>query len=94
MGMSPCYGARDETESIATLNRAVDLGTTLIDTRRGRRAIRERKAHLPRTGVPVAIDLYYLHRSHPRVRARMDAMARNGARSSRTATFGQEGKPG
>ncbi|MCW2646950.1 MAG: putative oxidoreductase, partial [Pseudonocardiales bacterium] len=39
MGMSPCYGARDETESIATLNRAVDLGATLIDTRRSRRAI-------------------------------------------------------
>jgi aryl-alcohol dehydrogenase-like predicted oxidoreductase len=32
MGMSAFYGARDETESIATLNRAVDLGITLIDT--------------------------------------------------------------
>jgi aryl-alcohol dehydrogenase-like predicted oxidoreductase len=32
MGMSAFYGARDETESIATLNRAVDLGMTLIDT--------------------------------------------------------------
>jgi aryl-alcohol dehydrogenase-like predicted oxidoreductase len=37
--MSTFYGARDDTESIATLNRAVDLGTTLIDTRRSRRAI-------------------------------------------------------
>jgi aryl-alcohol dehydrogenase-like predicted oxidoreductase len=32
MGMSAFYGARDKTESIATLNRAVDLGITLIDT--------------------------------------------------------------
>ena len=32
MGMSAFYGARDETEAVATLNRAVDLGVTLIDT--------------------------------------------------------------
>jgi aryl-alcohol dehydrogenase-like predicted oxidoreductase len=32
MGMSAFYGASDETESIATLRAAVDLGVTLIDT--------------------------------------------------------------
>ncbi|GIH22636.1 oxidoreductase [Acrocarpospora phusangensis] len=32
MGMSAFYGARDETEAVATLNRAVDLGITHIDT--------------------------------------------------------------
>ncbi|AJE44297.1 aldo/keto reductase [Streptomyces nodosus] len=32
MGMSVWYGERDEQESIATLNRAVDLGITHIDT--------------------------------------------------------------
>ena len=32
MGMSAFYSGRDDAESIATLNRAVDLGVTLIDT--------------------------------------------------------------
>ncbi|MFF2521185.1 aldo/keto reductase [Streptomyces liangshanensis] len=32
MGMSVWYGPRDEREAVATLNRAVDLGVTLIDT--------------------------------------------------------------
>ncbi len=32
MGMSAFYGTRDETEAVATLNRAVDLGVTHIDT--------------------------------------------------------------
>ncbi|MEO6512008.1 MAG: aldo/keto reductase [Nocardioides sp.] len=32
MGMSDAYGTADETESIATLHRALDLGVTLIDT--------------------------------------------------------------
>ena len=32
MGMSAFYGGRDDVESAATLNRAVDLGVTLIDT--------------------------------------------------------------
>jgi aryl-alcohol dehydrogenase-like predicted oxidoreductase len=32
MGMSAFYGASDEAESIATLQRAVDLGVTFIDT--------------------------------------------------------------
>ncbi len=32
MGMSEFYGAGDETESIATLHRAVDLGVTFLDT--------------------------------------------------------------
>src|SRR6266404_5746711 len=32
MGMSEFYGPGDETESIATLHRAVDLGVTLFDT--------------------------------------------------------------
>lgn len=32
MGMSEFYGAGSETESIATINRALDLGVTLLDT--------------------------------------------------------------
>ncbi|MFI6512161.1 aldo/keto reductase [Streptosporangium sp. NPDC050855] len=32
MGMSQGYGAADDTESIATLHRAVDLGVTFLDT--------------------------------------------------------------
>src|SRR2546423_6900619 len=32
MGMSEFYGPSDETESIATLHRAVDLGVTHFDT--------------------------------------------------------------
>jgi aryl-alcohol dehydrogenase-like predicted oxidoreductase len=32
MGMTECYGACDETEAIATINRALDLGVTLLDT--------------------------------------------------------------
>ncbi len=32
MGMSAFYGGRDDVESAATLNRALDLGVTLIDT--------------------------------------------------------------
>ena len=32
MGMSEFYGAADETESIATIHRALDLGVTLLDT--------------------------------------------------------------
>src|SRR5262249_45072862 len=54
MGMSQSYGAPDEAESIRTLNRALDLGVTLIDTAdaygRGAnetlvgRAVRERRA--------------------------------------------------
>ncbi len=32
MGMSAFYGDRDDAESSATLNRALDLGVTLIDT--------------------------------------------------------------
>lgn len=32
MGMSAFYGARDDEESAATLNRTLDLGITLIDT--------------------------------------------------------------
>lgn len=32
MGMSELYGPRDDTESIATLRRALDLGVTLFDT--------------------------------------------------------------
>ncbi len=32
MGMSEFYGPRDEAESIATIQRALDLGVTLLDT--------------------------------------------------------------
>src|SRR5437588_8940824 len=32
MGMSEFYGATDETEAIATIHRAIDLGVTLLDT--------------------------------------------------------------
>ena len=32
MGMSEWYGATDWDESIATINRALDLGVTFIDT--------------------------------------------------------------
>jgi aryl-alcohol dehydrogenase-like predicted oxidoreductase len=32
MGMSEFYGPRDETESIATIHRALDLGITFVDT--------------------------------------------------------------
>ncbi|AXG82066.1 aldo/keto reductase [Streptomyces paludis] len=32
MGMSVWYGPRDEREAVATLNRAVDIGVTFIDT--------------------------------------------------------------
>ncbi len=32
MGMSDFYGTRDEAESIATINRALDLGVTFLDT--------------------------------------------------------------
>ena len=32
MGMSDFYGSRDEAESIATINRALDLGVTFLDT--------------------------------------------------------------
>ncbi|MEV7422313.1 MULTISPECIES: aldo/keto reductase [unclassified Streptomyces] len=32
MGMSVWYGPRDEQEAVATLNRAVDIGVTFIDT--------------------------------------------------------------
>jgi aryl-alcohol dehydrogenase-like predicted oxidoreductase len=32
MGMSDFYGPRDDTESIATIERALDLGVTLLDT--------------------------------------------------------------
>src|SRR5438309_10433601 len=32
MGMSEFYGAADDTESIATIHRALDLGVTFLDT--------------------------------------------------------------
>jgi aryl-alcohol dehydrogenase-like predicted oxidoreductase len=32
MGMSEFYGAGDDTESVATIHRALDLGVTLLDT--------------------------------------------------------------
>ncbi|MCX4821514.1 aldo/keto reductase [Streptomyces sp. NBC_01142] len=35
MGMSAFYGATDETESLATIDRALELGITLLDTAEG-----------------------------------------------------------
>jgi aryl-alcohol dehydrogenase-like predicted oxidoreductase len=32
MGMSQSYGPADETESIATIHRAIELGCTFLDT--------------------------------------------------------------
>lgn len=32
MGMSEFYGATDETESIATIHRALELGVNFLDT--------------------------------------------------------------
>src|SRR5476649_1173710 len=32
MGMSDFYGQRDEAESLATIDRALELGVTLLDT--------------------------------------------------------------
>jgi aryl-alcohol dehydrogenase-like predicted oxidoreductase len=32
MGMSECYGACDETDAVATIHRALDLGVDLLDT--------------------------------------------------------------
>ena len=32
MGMSQSYGPADDTESIATIHRALDLGVTFLDT--------------------------------------------------------------
>src|SRR5258708_20363374 len=32
MGMSQSYGPGDETESVRTLNRALDIGVTFLDT--------------------------------------------------------------
>jgi aryl-alcohol dehydrogenase-like predicted oxidoreductase len=56
MGMSEFYGTADETESIATIHRALDLGITLLDTADAYgpfkneelvgRAIRERRAQV------------------------------------------------
>ncbi|MFE7774018.1 aldo/keto reductase [Streptomyces sp. NPDC057445] len=35
MGMSAFYGATDETESLATIDRALELGVTMLDTAEG-----------------------------------------------------------
>ena len=44
MGMSEFYGPGDETESVATIHRALDLGVTLPRHRRHVRALRQRGA--------------------------------------------------
>lgn len=76
MGFSQAYGPADDSESVATLHAALDLGVTLLDTamsygsghldgRPGRvRAFCE--ASLARLRVDY-LDLYYLHRVDPRV---------------------------
>ena len=46
MGMSQSYGPADDTESMATIHRALDLGVTFLDTADmyeiGRASCRER----------------------------------------------------
>lgn len=41
MGMSHNYGVADEAESIATIDHAIDLGATFLDTARGLWAVRQ-----------------------------------------------------
>lgn len=111
MGMSTAYGHADESEAVATIHRALDLGANLLDTsdlygaganeRLIGKALRERRddaviatkfgiVGVPGIGFPVAvkadpararrcldaslrrlgvdvIDLYFLHRTDPRV---------------------------
>src|SRR4029453_7940474 len=72
MGMSDFYGDRDEEESLATNDRALELGITFFDTADmygphtneqlvGRALRGHREASLRRLGADV-IDLYYQHR--------------------------------
>ena len=81
MGMSEFYGDADESEAIATIHRALELGVTMLDTadmygpftneRLGIRGDAEYvrracDASLERLGVD-HIDLYYQHRVDPEV---------------------------
>jgi aryl-alcohol dehydrogenase-like predicted oxidoreductase len=59
MGMSEYYGTADEEESVATLQRALELGVTFLDT-----AADYGLGHNERLGVET-IDLYYQHRVDP-----------------------------
>jgi len=42
MGMSQSYGTPDDSESIATIQRALELGVTLFDTAESLRTLQQR----------------------------------------------------
>ena len=52
MGMSQSYGPADETESIATLHRAIELGCDVLRHGRGLRAVHQRGIARPRAQGP------------------------------------------
>src|SRR5918994_1949501 len=67
MGMSQIYGPADETESLATIARALELGVTFLAVNGRPNYVRSAcDASLARLGVD-HIDLYYQHRADPNV---------------------------
>jgi len=52
LGMSQSYGAADERESLATLDRALELGVTPLRYRGGLRPVQERRVARPRAQGP------------------------------------------